>query len=155
MSLARRIEEYIKKKLRETGDAIELQRSDLADIFQCVPSQINYVLSTRFTPTQGYLVESRRGGGGYLRIIKLSWEEELEADAKRIYEKVGSAIGQREAEGLLKRLHEEDFLTTREYYILKAIIGRETLQLDLPQRDVIRARILQAALAALHRSDLY
>jgi len=154
MSLARQIEEYIKRRLLEGGDAIELQRSDLAGIFQCVPSQINYVLSTRFTPTQGYLVESRRGGGGYLRIIKLSWEQELESEARQIYENVGIAIEQWEAEGILKRLYEEDFITGREYQILKAIISRETLQLDLPQRDVVRARIVQAALTALHRSDL-
>lgn len=154
MSLARQIEEYIKRRLLEGGDAIELQRSDLAGIFQCVPSQINYVLSTRFTPTQGYLVESRRGGGGYLRIIKLSWEQELESEVRQIYENVGMAIEQWEAEGILKRLYEEDFITGREYQILKAIISRETLQLDLPQRDVVRARIVQAALTALNRSDL-
>lgn len=154
MSLARRIEEYIKRRLLETGDAIELQRSDLADIFQCVPSQINYVLSTRFTPTLGYLVESRRGGGGYLRIIKLSWEQELDSEAKQIYANVGLAIDQWDAEGILKRLYEEEFITRREYHILKAIMSRETLQLDLPERDIIRARILQVTLTALNRNDL-
>ena len=154
MSLARRIEEYIKRRLLETGDAIELQRSDLAEIFHCVPSQINYVLSTRFTPTLGYLVESRRGGGGYLRIIKLSWEQEPESDAKQIYENVGLAIDQWDAQGVLKRLYEEDFLTSREYHILKAITSRETLQVDLPHRDIIRARIMQAILTSLNRNDL-
>ena len=61
-SLAGQIEEYL-KELLEAQDFVELQRSQLAEIFRCVPSQINYVLSTRFTPTQGYIVESRRGGG--------------------------------------------------------------------------------------------
>lgn len=154
MSLARRIEEYIKRKLMETGNIVELQRSDLADIFQCVPSQINYVLSTRFTPTQGYLVESRRGGGGYLRIIKLSWEEALESEAMQIYENAEVGLEQREAEGLLLRLFEENHLTKREYLILKSIISRETLQVDLPLRDVLRARIIQVVLTSLNRSDL-
>lgn len=154
MSLAKRIEEYIKRKLMENGDAVEIQRSDLAEIFSCVPSQINYVLGTRFTPTQGYLVESRRGGGGYLRIIKLSWEEEMESEARQLCENVGAAIDQWDAEGILQRLYEDDYVTSREYHILKAIISRETLQLDLPERDILRARILQVTLTTLCRNDI-
>ncbi len=152
MSLARKIEEYIKRKLLETGDAIEIQRSDLAEIFQCVPSQINYVLDTRFTPAHGYLVESRRGGGGYLRIIKLSWEEDMYSELKRLFDK-NIGTDQRDAEGLLKRLYEEELLTKREYLLLRSIISRETLQLDLPERDLLRTRIIQAVLATLGRND--
>ena len=70
MSLARRIEEYLKRLLSQK-EAVEIQRNELAEFFQCVPSQINYVLSTRFTPTQGYLVKAE-GGGGYVRIVKIS-----------------------------------------------------------------------------------
>ena len=152
MSLARKIEEYIKRKLLETGDAIEIQRSDLAEIFQCVPSQINYVLDTRFTPAHGYLVESRRGGGGYLRIIKLSWEEDMYSELKRLFDK-NIGTDQRDAEGLLKRLYEEELLTKREYLLLRSIISRETLQLDFPERDLLRTRIIQAVLATLGRND--
>lgn len=154
MSLARRIEEYIKRKLLETGDAVELQRNELADFFQCVPSQINYVLSTRFTPTQGYLVESRRGGGGYLRIIKLTWQNQPGTETREIYHNVGLEIDQWEAEGLLRRLYDEELITHREYHILKAVTSRETLQLDLPERDSVRARIIQAALTAICRNDI-
>ncbi len=119
-----------------------------------MPSQINYVLSTRFTPTQGYLVESRRGGGGYLKIIKLSWFEDAEADFQDLYRSLDMDIDQSEAEGILRRLKEEDFLTAREYHILSAIISRDTLQLDLPDRDIIRAKILQAAITAICRNDI-
>ena len=70
-TLADEIERYIKKILEASHDGIvELQRNELALQFSCVPSQINYVLSTRFTTEQGYIVESRRGGGGYVRIVK-------------------------------------------------------------------------------------
>lgn len=152
MSLARRIEEYIKGLLKGAS-SIEIQRSELADVFNCVPSQINYVLSTRFTPAQGYLVESRRGGGGYLRIVKLSWLNEEGAETREIYHNLGLEIDQREAEGVLRRLKEEELITPREYNLLNAVISRDTLQIELPKRDMIRARIIQAALTALCRDD--
>ena len=66
------IEEYIKELLGQSGTA-EIQRSNLADAFQVVPSQINYVIKTRFTESRGYIVESKRGGGGYIRIVKI-WQ---------------------------------------------------------------------------------
>ncbi|MCR4443102.1 MAG: CtsR family transcriptional regulator [Peptococcaceae bacterium] len=152
MSLSQRIENYI-KRLLEQHNFVEIQRSELAEVFRCVPSQINYVLSTRFTPAQGYLVESRRGGGGYLRIVKLSWSSN-DSTIQDIFENIGLEIDQWEAEGLLKRLKEEQIITAREYHILRAAIDRNTLQLELPERDIIRSRILQAALAALSRNDL-
>ena len=62
---------FIQQELEEAGGALELQRSDLAQRFNCVPSQINYVMSTRFSPERGYIVESRRGGGGYIRITRV------------------------------------------------------------------------------------
>lgn len=153
MSLSKRIEEYIKRLLAEE-DTIELQRNELAELFNCVPSQINYVLGTRFTPTQGYIIESRRGGGGYLRIVKLSWNAEEKSQTREIYHNLGNSIDQWEGEGVLRRLREEGIITLREYYILRAIISRDTLQIDLPQRDEVRARIIQAALMTLNRNDI-
>lgn len=153
MSLAKRIEEYL-KSLLANDNTLELQRNELAEFFKCVPSQINYVLGTRFTPTQGYLVESRRGGGGYLRIVKLTWLDEKESPLQEVYRNLGLSIDQWEAEGLLRRLWEEDILTLREYHILKAAIQRDTIAISLPERDIVRAKILQAALAAISRIDL-
>lgn len=153
MSLSRRIEQYI-KTLLDRRDSLEIQRSELAEVFQCVPSQINYVLSTRFTPAQGYIVESRRGGGGYLRIVKLAWKNGVESDIQEVFENISIEIDQWEAEGVLKRLKDEGIITKREYHILKAVIDRNVLQVDLPHRDMIRSRILQAALAAIGRNDI-
>ena len=68
------IEEYIKELLGQSGTA-EIQRSNLADAFQVVPSQINYVIKTRFTESRGYIVESKRGGGGYIRIVKVRFSD--------------------------------------------------------------------------------
>ena len=68
------IEEYIKTILAQAG-MVELKRSELADVFQVVPSQINYVIKTRFTESRGYIVESKRGGGGYIRIGKIEFSD--------------------------------------------------------------------------------
>ena len=70
MKLSNIIEEFIKEMLEESRE-IELQRNELANRFNCVPSQITYVISTRFSPERGYSVESRRGGGGYIRISRV------------------------------------------------------------------------------------
>jgi transcriptional regulator CtsR len=152
MSLVRQIEGYL-KELLGNRDYIEVQRNELAEIFNCVPSQINYVLSTRFTPAHGYLVESRRGGGGYVRIVKLSWNVFPQHFFKELSEELKIGIDQHDAEGILKRFYEEDLITGREYNILNMIINRDTLTLDLPERDYIRARIMHALFVALCRED--
>lgn len=154
MSLVRRIEEYLKSLLLNR-EVIEIQRNELAEFFNCVPSQINYVLSTRFTPNQGYLVESRRGGGGYVRIVKISWDDLPHYVMKNVFAELEeeSGLDQGSAEGILNRFLEENLLTKREYSLLKAIISRETLALDLPERDIIRGKIMQAVITTLCRKD--
>ena len=72
MKLSNLIEEFIKEMMSEENGAIELKRNELASRFGCVPSQINYVISTRFSPERGYIVESRRGGGGYIKITRVA-----------------------------------------------------------------------------------
>lgn len=152
-SLADEIERYIKHILEKCQDAtLELQRNELANHFGCAPSQINYVLSTRFTVERGYLVESRRGGGGFVRIVKLPMNGS--ADFYRLLnENIGKMISQTAGEGLIMRLVEEGFLTQREGRLMRAIIDREVIPLDLPQRDVIRANILRAMLLTLLREE--
>ena len=70
---------FIQQELDQAGGALELQRADLAQRFNCVPSQINYVMSTRFSPEHGYIVESRRGGGGYIRITRVQVDHRRQA----------------------------------------------------------------------------
>ena len=71
MRMSDTIEEFIKELLKD-DDELEIQRNELAEQFNCVPSQINYVIATRFKPSQGYYVESRRGGGGHIKIKKIN-----------------------------------------------------------------------------------
>ena len=151
-SLAGQIEKYL-KDLLEAQDYIELQRSQLAEVFRCVPSQINYVLSTRFTPTQGYIVESRRGGGGYLKIVKLSWED-LSADHMEGFPAMGEeGVGQGEAEGVLRRLREEEMITDREFMLLRALLDRKILDGCPRDQDQLRARLLLTSVNTLFRMD--
>jgi len=152
-NLAGQIETYL-KELLEASDFIELRRSQLAEIFRCVPSQINYVLSTRFTPTQGYIVESRRGGGGYLKIVKLSWSgmSADHMDAFAIMEEKG--ISQTEAEGLLRRLREDEIITGREHFLLRAMLDRQALGESRQDQDRLRMRLLLAAVNTLFRMDV-
>lgn len=151
-TLSNQIEDYLKKLLAQSKDSIlEIKRSDLADIFRCVPSQINYVLSTRFSPNQGYMVESRRGGGGFVRIIKLSMDNEnnlttmLQNGSKR---KVNRQMGEK----LIDRLLEEEFLTTREGMLLKAMINDKLLGSD-DKADMLRGDMLNTVLLLLLRDD--
>ncbi|MFC5700926.1 CtsR family transcriptional regulator [Cohnella faecalis] len=143
------IEIYLKQILNDSSEgAVEIQRSDLADKFSCVPSQINYVISTRFTLEKGYYVESKRGGGGYIRIQQVDLPS-LEAVQRHIQCTVGEQIDQTAAEGLIYQLEEARYMTSREAHLLRATISRDVLAIKLPLRDVIRANVLRAALIAL------
>lgn len=143
------IETYLKQILQNSSEgSIEIQRSDLADKFSCVPSQINYVISTRFTLEKGYYVESKRGGGGYIRIQQVNLPS-LEAVQRHIQQTVGEQIDQNVAEGLIYQLEEARFITVREAHLLKAAVSRDVLALKLPLRDEVRAKLLKAMLIAL------
>jgi len=145
------IEQYLKKMLAESRqNIIEIQRNELAAKFNCVPSQINYVLTTRFTVDNGFLVESRRGGGGYVRIVKipLCRKTNLLEEVCRL---VGSSVSQREAESIITRFLDEDLITNREAYIMRAAVDRRTLDVKLPLRDKLRANLLKVMLAQVLR----
>lgn len=148
------IERYLKNLLAKTsGDFIEVKRSELAVRFNCVPSQINYVLTTRFSTEQGYIVESRRGGGGYIRIVKIPLDQQAGMIID-ICDIIGDSISQASAEGLVKRLLEEKLVTRREANLMLAAIGREVLRLGLPLRDQIRALILKAMAKAVLKKNI-
>ncbi len=142
-SISALIERYLKDMLAgsESGH-IEIQRNELAVKFSCVPSQINYVLSTRFSIERGYIVESRRGGGGYVRIKKVPFSEELNV-IQEICNFVGNAIAEQPARGIIDRLGSEGVLSDREAAIIKTAISRQVLLLGLPARDQLRANILK------------
>ncbi|PLR96336.1 CtsR family transcriptional regulator [Bacillus sp. T33-2] len=143
------IENYLKKVLEMSEqEIVEIKRSEIADKFQCVPSQINYVINTRFTIERGYLVESKRGGGGYIRIMKVqSYDYAHLID--QLLALFNHRISQSSAEDVVYRLLEEEVLTQREAKIMLSVLDRAVLHVDLPERDELRARMLKAMLMAL------
>lgn len=143
------IEQYLKQILQHSPDGIiEIQRNELADQFNCVPSQINYVISTRFTLEKGYVVESKRGGGGYIRIQKIELNSH-KAVLDHIFQTIGNNIDQNTSEGLIYSLKERGYLSAREAALMKAAVSRDVLKLKLPLRDEVRAGLLMAMLVSL------
>lgn len=136
------IEEYIRQLLNEANGQVEIQRNMLAEQFECAPSQINYVLTTRFTPYKGYYVDSRRGGGGYIRIVKVKIEEGK--DALRMFqEEVGDTITKNRADDILEALEEADLITKDELKLLKIVLSDRSLNIAQEYRNNLRANILQ------------
>lgn len=143
------IEQYLKTVFQTKGqNTIEIKRSEIADQFQCVPSQINYVINTRFTLEKGYIVESKRGGGGYIRIMRVRHKDKSKL-IDEVIEMANPAISQRAATDILERLLEEEIITKREGKIMLSAIERSTLSFKLPLRDEIRSRVLTAMLSQL------
>ncbi len=150
-SLSKQIEEYIKALLQEEAEGVvEIQRNLLSEYFHCVPSQINYVLSTRFTPVQGYMVETRRGGGGYVRIVSLQLDEDDDLQ-DALTEAVGTQLTQSDSEGLTAYLYQQGIITQREMLLFNSMLkDRVMTGVEKSQRDMIRASMMQQVLAMLN-----
>lgn len=149
MSISDIIEQYLKEILQANDEkTIEIKRSEIAHQFECVPSQINYVINTRFTVEKGYLIESKRGGGGYIRIIRIEHHDSSEL-IDDIIHLINPKVSQQASIDVLKRLYENKIITRREKYLMISVMDREVLAYPLPDRDVLRARILTAMLTAI------
>jgi len=148
------IEGYLKKviELDDKGH-VEIKRSEIAEQFQCVPSQINYVINTRFTADRGYLVESKRGGGGYIRIVRVRAHTKAEL-IETILQSLEHGASQVMMEDIVFRLIDEEVVSKREAKMMLAALGRTTLNLPLPHRDELRSRILKAMLVTLKYEQL-
>lgn len=140
------IEEYLKKVLQESEN-IEIRRSEVADRFQCVPSQINYVINTRFTPQKGYHVESKRGGGGYIRIMKLEIVDEAEHIA-HLASLIGDNLKERDALAIIKNLYDNRIITQGEARIMVAALDRDAFY-QIENSEALRAILLKRILEKL------
>lgn len=144
------IESHLKKLMAMAGDEIEIRRCDVAEQFDCVPSQINYVLETRFTPQRGYVVESRRGGGGFIRITRyvVYGHNSIEG----IMREIGGRIGGEKADSLLLSLVDGGMLKRRTAGFIRAVIKDETRGLEPPVDQIVRAKMLRAMLRLAQQS---
>lgn len=143
------IENFIKELLQATENGIiEIQRNEMAEYFECSPSQINYVLSTRFTPYKGYYIESRRGGGGYIKIIKVGIESNEDIN-NIIVNTIGDSITKSKAYHIIDGLLEENLISKREGEIIKVAMGDRSLSGGNESRNTLRANILKNVLLIL------
>nr|MDH3152668.1 CtsR family transcriptional regulator [Bacillus licheniformis]MDH3162213.1 CtsR family transcriptional regulator [Bacillus licheniformis] len=143
------IEQYLKQILEQNGkEILEIKRSEIADKFQCVPSQINYVINTRFTSERGYIVESKRGGGGYIRIIKIKMNDKIDL-INNIMNQIYTRLSQVASDDIILRLLENGVITESEAKLMVSVMDRSVLYIDLPERDELRARMMKAMLTSL------
>ena len=141
------IEEFIKELLEENDEYVEIKRNELAEHFHCVPSQINYVISTRFKPSQGYYVESKRGGGGNIKIRKIN--NDKSDYLMYIINNIGKGITSNDVDILLSDFLTYNIISEKEAKLLKVATSDNVLKLDSKIKDEVRARILKNMLLNL------
>jgi transcriptional regulator CtsR len=148
------IESFIKDMMSPQEGELRLQRNELAERFSCSPSQINYVLSTRFTPAHGYLIESRRGGGGFIRIVQIEKHTGEQLD-QLLNDLIGDAIDARSAQAICRQLAQREVITANEANIMCAATASVAFNIPLNNqiKDEIRACILRNMLKSVVKSN--
>ena len=150
MRLSDSIEQFIKELLNEESTEVELKRNELAEYFGCAPSQINYVLATRFSPDHGYLTESRRGGGGYIRIVRV-----VQARSQRLMylvnDRIGDSLGEEECMRLISQLKEQRIVTADEAALMASALSTRALSVPVPDtlKNAMRAKMMKSMLMTI------
>ncbi|WP_054670614.1 CtsR family transcriptional regulator [Lentilactobacillus senioris] len=139
------IERYLKEILAENNQ-IEIRRSEIAGLFDVVPSQINYVINTRFTIQNGYIVESKRGGGGYIRIEKANLLDDGGEVLDALISGIGNRLSQRDGQTIVKTLYENGLIDRREANIILAVVDKNAYDVDNDLTEVMRANVLVSIL---------
>ena len=142
------IAQFINDMIEDKKDKeVIIQRNELADKFNCAPSQINYVLTTRFTSEKGYMIESRRGGGGYIIIKRIEYNNK-EKQVEAINKDIGESLTYSAALLLLEHLYETNLITKRELEIVKISINDRTLS-NAEDKNKLRAEILKGIIMVI------
>ena len=148
MLISDMIERIINEMLKENEGFAEFKRNDLALKFGCVPSQINYVITSRFTPEKGYIVESRRGGGGFIKITQVRFDKS--SYIMHFINAVGSSVDYNTTKIFLSNLYNHGVITEREVRMILNITSDNLLREFTPEKkDELRAAILKNAVMAL------
>lgn len=146
MGISDLIASFLQDSLDMAEDGVlEVQRSDLAQRFNCVPSQINYVMSTRFSPERGYIVESRRGGNGYIRITRVRVDRQTLL--MHVINSLGDGVDLPSARAILSNLVQSGALEQDVGQTILTAVGDKALgQVPREKRDAVRADILKQVL---------
>ncbi len=143
------VAKYIVQMLDEQNGSAEIQRNELAGYLGCVPSQINYVITSRFTPEQGYIVESRRGGGGYIRISRVKMDRGTAL--MHIINSVGDTLDKATAEAMLKNMLQRNLIELSQAKLIAAALSDRTLTgVEQENRDKLRANLFKNMLLTLN-----
>ena len=150
MRLSDSIEQFIKELRNQESTEVELKRKELAEYFGCAPSQINYVLATRFSPDHGYLTESRRGGGGYIRIVRV-----VQSGSQRLMylvnDRIGDSLSEEECLRLISQLKEQMIVTADEAALMASAVSTRALSVPVPDvlKDAMRAKMMKSMLMSI------
>ena len=142
------IEQFIMATLGD-NESIDISRNSLAEYFACVPSQINYVLDTRFTVDRGFLVESKRGGSGFIKITKIKTQNENEYLNSLVLESVGDELNLRRMTQILDRLENNEIVSNKERILIESALSEDSLMMPFTIRDRIRAQAFKNVLLRL------
>ena len=150
MRLSDTIEQFIKEMMREERTEIELKRNELAEYFHCAPSQINYVLATRFTPDHGYVISSQRGGGGCIRIVQIrrSGDDQL---SFLLNERIGDSIDAQAAQLLLLQLAERKAVSADDARLMASAVSPQAFAAPIPEgvKNVLRAKVMKSMILSI------
>ena len=142
MKMSDIVASYIMKILDESDGNAEIQRNELAGELGCVPSQINYVITSRFTPEQGYMVESKRGGGGYIKITRVKMDRNM--CIMHVVNCIGDRINSMEASAILQNMQHQNVINIDMAKLIAAALSdRAYICVPLELRDNLRASILK------------
>lgn len=149
MRMSDLVAQYIIEMLESQNGTAEIQRNELAGNLGCVPSQINYVITSRFTPEQGYIVESRRGGGGYIRISRVKMDRGTAL--MHIINSIGNKLDKASAEAMLNNMLQQEIIELQSAKIIAAALSDRTLtEVRQDRRDYLRADLFKNMLITLN-----
>ena len=149
MRMSDLVAQYILNMLEAQDGCAEIQRNELAGSLGCVPSQINYVITSRFTPEQGYIVESRRGGGGYIRICRVNMDKGTAI--MHIVNSVGKTLDRATAEAMLNNMLQREMMQLQTAKVIAAALSDRTLAgVEQDKRDALRAALFKNMIITLN-----
>ena len=149
MRMSDLVAQYILNMLEAQDGCAEIQRNELAGSLGCVPSQINYVITSRFTPEQGYIVESRRGGGGYIRICRVNMDKGTAI--MHIVNSVGKTLDRATAEAMLNNMLQRELMELQTAKVIAAALSDRTLSgIEPDKRDRLRADLFKNMIITLN-----
>lgn len=131
------------------NDSIDISRNSLAEYFSCVPSQINYVISTRFTVDRGFVVESKRGGGGFIKITKIKSNDSNSYLNSLFLESIGDELSSKRFSQILDKLVRDEIMSEKERFLIESALSDDSLSMPFTIRDKVRAKAFKNVIVKL------